>query len=59
MISKNSKIFLAGHKGMVGSAIFNRLKKDGYKNVVIASKKKLNLLDQTKVKNFLKKKNHI
>ena len=56
MISKNSKIFLAGHKGMVGSAIFNRLKKDGYKNVVIASKKKLNLLDQTKVKNFLKKK---
>ena len=56
MISKNSKIFLAGHKGMAGSAIFNRLKKDGYKNIIIASKKKLNLLDQTKVKNFLKKK---
>ena len=34
MISKNSKIFLAGHRGMAGSAILNRLKKDGYKNVV-------------------------
>ena len=30
MISKSSNIFLAGHNGMVGSAIFNRLKKDGY-----------------------------
>ncbi len=56
MISKNSKIFLAGHKGMVGSAIFRRLKKDGYKNIIIASKKKLNLLDQKKVKNFIKNK---
>ena len=56
MISKNSKIFLAGHGGMVGFAILNRLKKDGYKNIIVASKKKLNLLDQIKVEKFLKKK---
>ena len=55
MISKNSKIFLAGHKGMVGSAIFNRLKKDGYKKIIVVSKKKLNLLNQDKVDKFLKK----
>ena len=56
MISKSSNIFLAGHNGMVGSAIFNRLKKDGYKNIIVVSKKKLNLLDQKKVEKFLKKK---
>ena len=55
MISKNIKIFLAGHKGMVGSAIFNKLKKDGYKNIITVSKKKLNLLDQKKVFSFLNK----
>ena len=53
MISKKSKIFLAGHKGMVGSAIFKRLKKDGYKNIIVTSKSSLNLLEQQKVKNFL------
>ena len=41
---------------MVGSAIFNRLKKDGYKNIIVVSKKKLNLLDQKKVEKFFKKK---
>ncbi len=55
MISKKSKIFLAGHKGMVGSAIFKRLKKDGYKNIIVTSKSSLNLLEQQKVKNFLNK----
>ena len=34
MISKNTKIFLAGHNGMVGSAIFKKLKKDGFKNML-------------------------
>ena len=57
MISKNNKIFLAGHNGMVGSAILKKLRKNGYKNIIIISKKKLNLLDQKKVENFLKKKN--
>ena len=56
MISKNSKIFLAGHKGMVGSAILKRLKKDGYKKIILVAKKKLNLLNQKKVESFLKRK---
>ena len=56
---KNSKIFLAGHKGLVGSAILRKLLKDKYKNIIIADKKKLNLLDQNKVFKFLKKKNLI
>ena len=56
---KNSKIFLAGHKGLVGSAILRKLLKDKYKNIIVADKKKLNLLDQNKVYSFLKKKNQI
>ena len=55
MLKKNTKIFLAGHNGMVGSAIFKELKIQGYKNILIAKKKKLNLLDQKKVEIFLKK----
>ena len=57
MISKKSKIFIAGHKGLVGSAILKKLKKKGYVNLIIASKKDLNLIDQKKVLEFLKKKN--
>ena len=34
MINKKSKIFVAGHKGMVGSAIIRKLKKKGYKKVI-------------------------
>ena len=56
MLNKNSKIFLAGHLGMVGSAILRKLKLKKYKNLILIKKKKLNLLDQKKVYNFLKKK---
>ena len=55
MINKKSKIFVAGHKGMVGSAIIRKLKKKGYTKVIFVEKKKLNLLDQNKVFKFLKK----
>ena len=55
MLKKKDKIFLAGHKGLVGSAVLRKLIKDKYSNVVTISKKKLNLLDQSKVFNFLKK----
>ena len=55
MINKNSKIFLAGHSGHVGSAILRSLVKKKYKKILIADKKKLNLLDQKKVFKFLKK----
>ena len=57
MLNKNSKIFLAGHRGMVGSAILRRLKLEKFKNLILIQKKKLNLLDQKKVYSFLKKKN--
>jgi nucleoside-diphosphate-sugar epimerase len=38
-MNKNSKIFIAGHNGLVGSAVFRNLKKHGYKNLIIISKK--------------------
>ena len=55
MINKKSKIFVAGHKGMVGSAIIRKLKKKGFTRIIFVDKKKLNLLDQDKVFKFLKK----
>ncbi len=55
MINLNSKIYLAGHKGLVGSAILRKLKSKGYKNVIYRSKKQLDLKNQRKVQNFLKK----
>jgi len=55
-LKKNDKIFLAGHKGLAGSAILAELKKNNYKNIITVTKKELDLLDQKKVYNFLKKK---
>ena len=55
MITKNSKIFLTGHKGLVGSAIYKKLLFFGYKNIIIADRKKLNLKNQLKVNLFIKK----
>ena len=52
---KKDRIFVAGHNGLVGSAVLRRLKELKYKNIVVADKKKLNLLDQKKVFNFIKK----
>ena len=54
-INKKSKIFLAGHTGMVGSAILKNLKKKGYKNIFIKSRKNLDLLNQEKTLRYLKK----
>ena len=56
MIGIHSKIFIAGHKGMLGSSIFRRLKKKGYKNLITIEKKKLDLRNQALVKKFFKKK---
>ena len=55
MINLNSKIYIAGHRGLVGSAIFRQLKKKGYKKILTADKSKLDLTNQSKVYNFLKK----
>ena len=48
-ISKYSKIFIAGHKGMVGSAIYRKLQSSGYKKILVKNKKILNLLDQKNI----------
>ncbi len=55
MISNKSKIYIAGHNGMVGSAILRKLKKLKYKKIFFQSKKQLDLRDQKKVYQYLKK----
>jgi GDP-L-fucose synthase len=55
MINTNSKIFVAGHKGLVGSAIVRKLKKKNFKNILIREKSKLDLTNQNQVLKFLKK----
>ncbi len=55
-VKKSDKIFLAGHKGLVGRSVLKKLKIDGYKNVITSSRKSLNLLNQRKVFNFISKK---
>jgi GDP-L-fucose synthase len=54
MILKNSKIFIAGHRGMVGSAVCKALKENGYNNLVIKSSKELDLRNQNAVAQFFK-----
>ena len=52
MLDKSSKIYVAGHNGLVGSAIWNNLKQRGYSNLVGRSHKELDLTDQYAVKEF-------
>ena len=52
MLNKNSKIYVAGHNGLVGSAIWNNLLQRGYTNLVGRSHKELDLTDQVAVKKF-------
>jgi len=52
----NDKIFVAGHKGMVGSAIVRKLTELGYTNIITITKNKCNLIDQLEVDNFFNKK---
>lgn len=51
-MDKNAKIYIAGHHGLVGSAIWNNLKARGYENLVGRSHKELDLLDPVQVKKF-------
>ena len=55
MINKNSKIYVAGHKGLVGSAIVRKLREQGYKNLIMRDKISLDLTNQSKVFKFIKK----
>ena len=52
MMEKNAKIYVAGHKGMVGSAIVRALQKDGYTNIIVKSHKELDLTRQDQVEAF-------
>lgn len=48
----SSKIFIAGHRGMVGSAILRKLEQEGYKNIVVRTSKELDLRNQRAVQEF-------
>ena len=55
MLNKKSKIFIAGHNGMVGSAVLRLFKKKGYKKIIVKNRKELDLTNQFKTINFIKK----
>ena len=51
-MEKKSKIFVAGHRGMVGSAIVKDLENQGYTNIIYKTSTELNLIDQQAVRSF-------
>ena len=52
-INKNSKIYIAGHNGMVGSAITRKFQKEGYSNLLLINNEKLDLTNRSLVNKFL------
>lgn len=54
MLKKDAKIFVAGHRGMVGSAIHRALVRKGFENIVTKSRQELDLMDQSAVHGFLR-----
>jgi len=57
ILNKDSKIYVAGHRGMVGSAIVRKLNSEGYNNIIIRTSKELNLKRQSDVENFFAEEN--
>lgn len=57
MMDKNAKIYVAGHRGMVGSAIVRELQRQGYTNIITRTHAELDLTRQEAVEKFLRKKN--
>ena len=53
-MNKTDKIYIAGHRGMVGSAIVRRLQKDGYDNIITRTSKEVDLKEQSAVRDFFK-----
>ena len=51
-MEKDSKIYIAGHRGMVGSAIVRKLQKEGYTNLILRSSSELNLCNQEATTKF-------
>ncbi|AEB99029.1 GDP-L-fucose synthase family protein [Selenomonas sputigena] len=56
-MEKSAKIYVAGHRGMVGSAIMRKLKADGYENLLLRSSKELDLTRQDDVEKFFAEEN--
>lgn len=54
-MNKDSKIYIAGHRGMVGSAILRKLKSEGFSNFILKTSKELDLRDQVAAKDFFGK----
>ncbi len=54
-MEKESKIYIAGHRGMVGSAIARKLKLEGYRNIIVKTSEELDLTDQLLVSGFFEK----
>ena len=54
-MEKNDKIFLAGHKGLVGSAIIRKLQKEGFTNIITKNRNELDLCNQAEVETFFEK----
>ncbi len=54
-MDKNARIFVAGHRGMVGSALVRRLAGEGYRNIITRTKSQLDLTDQVGVNMFFEK----
>ena len=54
-MSKNDRIFVAGHRGMVGSAIMRNLQMHGYTNIVTRARDELDLVQQADVRTFFAK----
>jgi GDP-L-fucose synthase len=56
-MNKSAKIYVAGHRGLVGSAILRRLKREGYENIVTRTHQVLDLIRQKEVESFFAKEN--
>lgn len=54
-MEKHQKVYIAGHRGMVGSAILRKLKEEGFDNIVVSTSDKLDLRDQRQVADFFAK----
>ncbi|MFZ5510854.1 MAG: GDP-L-fucose synthase family protein [Pseudomonadota bacterium] len=52
-IDRDSRIYVAGHRGMVGSALVRRLERGGYRNLITRSHAELDLIDQAAVRRFM------
>src|SRR5260221_13104755 len=54
-MSPDSKIYIAGHRGLAGSAIVRRLRARGYRNIVMRSHAELDLIEKDQVRQFLRR----